>query len=760
MLRALLLGALVQNVRSQACAVGAVSVTVGAQSGDVTTTAELAAGESASYSCATVNDQYGGNIAVSCADDGSALSADAQNCMEVHVCHDLSEVFVTACDTSAEDPAGDACPVGCMEAYEALVAESTCADGWQEPVSTGGVLSPFSRTLASSFGLNDGTMPWGIQGAWTAIPGTVENTVRWVTLLNRLQERCVWRAEAAAAPDYATDCAYRYFMAVEVLSGPGEALEYNCAVLSPSCTETATTSVEADATSCAAVTDLDTATACEAAGPCTYTAARDVCTDECRAIKDAVLANCDETDTYTNSAGIVADYSAMVGGMNVQMSCAEFECELSSLGEAFCGTLDSLGSIDGEAEDATGTMQGMSDWVDVGCNSQLSLAPVFMALLPQNFLPPRALDCITQLSTEQSSIRIKNVCACTMTEMCPGDDRFYELRTDGTGRPGGLFNVATTSSCTLVPSTNNGVTPGSCTDSEASDTAYCNYSPVRSCWSTGTLDVDVTPASCTSTDAAGVETSADTEACYLDSGTCSPNDGYDTYTCAYVPEVKCSSTGAPDTEDEADSCTATTVVVPGSPAIDCSGAPGVDGADCPTGCIYAAAVSAACEGTADDGATDCSTLAADTACTVVAGCTLSALQEASCGDDIAAGADSGGVETMADTDNCNLTPSGDFGVTPGQCAAVDPAVATCAYVSGTYSVSAPMDFFYGESCTLITPPTAEQCVTGAFAPIQEEAEEAEPPPPPTAAPAADSSAAPRVVGMALLAAAAMASVFA
>ena len=252
MLRALLLGALVQNVRSQACAVGAVSVTVGAQSGDVTTTAELAAGESASYSCATVNDQYGGNIAVSCADDGSALSADAQNCMEVHVCHDLSEVFVTACDTSAEDPAGDACPVGCMEAYEALVAESTCADGWQEPVSTGGVLSPFSRTLASSFGLNDGTMPWGIQGAWTAIPGTVENTVRWVTLLNRLQERCVWRAEAAAAPDYATDCAYRYFMAVEVLSGPGEALEYNCAVLSPSCTETATTSVEADATSCAA----------------------------------------------------------------------------------------------------------------------------------------------------------------------------------------------------------------------------------------------------------------------------------------------------------------------------------------------------------------------------------------------------------------------------------------------------------------------------------------------------------------------------
>ena len=209
-----------------------------------------------------------------------------------------------------------------------------------------------------------------------------------------------------------------------------------------------------------------------------------------------------------------------------------------------------------------------------------------------------------------------------------------------------------------------------------------------------------------------------------------------------------------------DDCAGDLVCTAGSPVIDCSGAPGVDGADCPTGCIYAAAVSAACEGTADDGATDCSTLAADTACTDVAGCTLSALQEASCGDDVAAGADSGGVETMADTDNCNLTPSGDFGVTPGQCAAVDPAVATCAYVSGTYSVSAPMDFFYGESCTLITPPTAEQCVTGAFALIQEEAEEAEPPPPPTAAPAADSSAAPRVVGMALLAAAAMASVFA
>ena len=41
--------------------------------------------------------------------------------------------------------------------------------------------------------------------------------------------------------------------------------------------------------------------------------------------------------------------------------------------------------------------------------------------------------------------------------------------------------------------------------------------------------------------------------------------------------------------------------------------------------------------------------------------------------------------TSADTTNCVLTATADYGDTPGSCAAVDSSVATCAYVAGTYS---------------------------------------------------------------------------
>jgi len=567
-------------------------------------------------------------------------------------------------------------------------------------------------------------MPWGITGAWRRFDVNVESLVRWVSLRNRLQSRCLW-------PAYADECSYRYFMVVEVLSTPGEALGYNCAVKDPTCTETAAVSVDADAAACAAVTDsaLDSADACQAVmtaggvSACTYTPIRDdaSCTDECDAIKDAVLASCDETDTYTNSAGIVADYNAMVGAMNVQMACAEFTCGLNAIGEAFCGVLESMAMTDLETEDTvtgSGEMTSMAGFVELGCNAQLSLAPIFMSLLPDDYLPPRALACIAEMSRDHANVLVKNICACTLTEMCPNDQRFV---------PGGFFYDDTTATtCTLVPSTDHGATLGTCTDSDTTDTAYCTYSRGSYCWSAGTVDTVAISDSCTSVAVAGgAEVESDTTNCYLTGstdfgvteGTCDPTPAAgDAYTCTYVPGTYCSSTGVPDTETAADSCTSTTPQIAGSAEIDCSGAPGDGGADCVVGCTYVPPLAAACGGAATDGVTDCSSLAADTACTD-AGCSLTEAQTASCGANVPEVAATGGDVTSADTDNCVLTGSTDFGVTPGSCADVNSNVATCEYVPGTYRIDAAKDVTprnNGESCVVVTPPAADMCETGAL----------------------------------------------
>merc|ERR1711871_1924501 len=75
------------------------------------------------------------------------------------------------------------------------------------------------------------------------------------------------------------------------------------------------------------------------------------------------------------------------------------------------------------------------------------------------------------------------------------------------------------------------------------------------------------------------------------------------------------------------------------------------------------------------------------------------------------------TETEFDDANCVLTPTSDFGVTPGSCEAIDTAVATCEYVAGNYRVAAPKDATpadNGESCVVVTPPTEEECSTGTF----------------------------------------------
>lgn len=327
----------------------------------------------------------------------------------------------------------------------------------------------------------------------------------------------------------------------------------------------------------------------------------------------------------------------------------------------------------------------MAGFVDIGCAAPLSLAPVFMPVLPPSYMPPRAEACVSQQSSENSDVLVKNICACTMTEMCPGETRWH--RPEG-GDDGYFFDSDTATTCTLVASTDHGATLGTCTDSDTTDTAYCTYIRGSYCWSTGTLDTVAISDSCTSVaEDGGAEIVEDTTNCYLTRstdygttpGSCDSNDAA-AYSCTYVPGTYCSSTGVPDTQIMADSCTSTTV-------------------------------------------------------------------------------DGDATETEADTVNCVLTGSNDFGVTPGTCADVNSGVATCEYVPGMYRVEAAKDVTprdNTETCVVVTPPTADECTTGAFV--------APPPPPPppepapaanpAPAPAATSAASARLVAVALLAAAA------
>ena len=68
------------------------------------------------------------------------------------------------------------------------------------------------------------------------------------------------------------------------------------------------------------------------------------------------------------------------------------------------------------------------------------------------------------------------------------------------------------------------------------------------------------------------------------------------------------------------------------------------------------------------------------------------------------------VVTTTDTTNCALTSTADFGSTPGVCGDVDSAVATCAYVSGTYS-DADSDGFVD------TEDTPDSCTSTSVAPV-------------------------------------------
>ena len=68
------------------------------------------------------------------------------------------------------------------------------------------------------------------------------------------------------------------------------------------------------------------------------------------------------------------------------------------------------------------------------------------------------------------------------------------------------------------------------------------------------------------------------------------------------------------------------------------------------------------------------------------------------------------VVTLADTTHCTLSPTANFGVTPGTCSDSDGSVATCAYVAGAYSDA-------DSDGTLDTIDTADSCTSTLVATV-------------------------------------------
>ena len=361
-----------------------VSTAVGETTIELSPAADLLDTNSTTASCDIAGDgAWGGEVLLTC--DGSTLTSDPSGCVELHACQALAAAFVAACDTT--DDAGDTCPDGCTAAFDALVADCASAevaascsdgasgdqaaceaadgtwtaarDGWTEPITTGGVGAPMAATLGRGFGMS-GPVGWG-----TTMPASVEMVVRWTSLVNRLQSRCTFAG-------HSDTCGYRYFMAIETLDRPGEALEYNC----------------------------------------TYTAERDQCTPECQAIIDGVTANCGADDTYVSSAGIVADYNGMMGVMHMGMACSDPECTPNALGESFCNTLDGLAA-------STPTLAPL---VNTGCSLGLGLVNTVVPALGLD-LPYRAEECLGTLASDPTvaAVAVQDVCACTMTNKCPAD---------------------------------------------------------------------------------------------------------------------------------------------------------------------------------------------------------------------------------------------------------------------------------------------------------------------------------------------------
>lgn len=358
----------------------AVSTTVGDNTAELSPAVDLVNAENTTVSCDLGGDgAWGGEVLLTC--ESATLASDTSGCLALHACQGLAQTFVSACTTTDD---ATTCPDGCLAAFDALVdgcaavqVDASCSDGtsgdlaaceaagetwtaardgWTEPITTGGVGAPMATLFGLAFGM-PGPIGWG-----TTMDASVELYVRWTSLVNRLQSRCTFAG-------HSDTCGYRYFMAIEALDTPGEALEYNC----------------------------------------TLTAERDQCTTECQAIADGVTTYCDTDDTYTSMAGVVADYNGMMGVMHMGMACLDFTCTPNALGESFCNTLN-------------GMPASQSGLVSMGCGLGIGVVGPILPMLGLD-LPLRATECVVELAGNPtlSEVTVQDVCACTIVNKCPAD---------------------------------------------------------------------------------------------------------------------------------------------------------------------------------------------------------------------------------------------------------------------------------------------------------------------------------------------------
>ena len=215
------------------------------------------------------------------------------------------------------------------------------------------------------------------------------------------------------------------------------------------------------------------------------------------------------------------------------------------------------------------------------------------------------------------------------------------------------------------------------------------------------LDTIVVHDSCTSTLSAKI-TTFDTALCYLNAttdlgitpGTCSDTGPFGT--CIYAAGTFIANTS--DTVDVAETCTSTNragscAVVDSGTNAGCTGASSHELA-----CLAASAgtcarvngVNAGCIGPKTEEAC-LATSTADAFSGAMTACVFTATPADAC------------VFTATQTANdiaaCILTPSPDFGLTDGTCAAVHMGVATCAYVNGSYSAQTVDTVEVADSCT-------------------------------------------------------------
>ena len=287
-----------------------------------------------------------------------ALAALGTCQAQKHACQIKGEAFVAKCDTN--NVTGSSCPTGCLDAYKAFKADTSCAKGWTEVAGSGGLTNLTQKAMNQT-----GRYGWG--NYWpNETKATLNEYAVWGSLVHKLHDRCEFQGQHGT-------CNYHYKMALETVDIPGEVLGYNCAAIK----------------------------------------GRETCSSACKSMYDKAEKHCGSTDTYKNSRGHTVDYKGMMGVLELRSACHSFTCNAVSLGNSFCSSLDEL--------HADPTLTGL---INLACDMTLQSLNALSKSQELLEMPYRAMACFETLSTgKDKDIKSKDICACVDKHKCPNDKR-------------------------------------------------------------------------------------------------------------------------------------------------------------------------------------------------------------------------------------------------------------------------------------------------------------------------------------------------